>query len=466
METNYRKTLERVSDAIVAVDANWRYTFLNDAALATHPEGREATIGKVIWDLHPDMIGTVFQEKYHEAMNTGKVTEVESYYPPMDTWFSVKVYPSADGLTVIYKDITTAKKAEEQIKSSQQQLQSIYDTVSDPLFLISVLPDGRYQFISVNKSFTATTGAPAEAIVNKYVHEIIPETSRELVLSKYDKAVKTGKMVEWEETTQYPTGLKTGIFYISPILDEQGKCTQLLGVVHDITERKKAEEAILTMNEQLRSLSGHLQNIREEERTYIAREIHDDLGQQLTGMKFLLSALKSKNEKEFHLPYLEENIYEMLSMVDTAIISVRRIAKELRPGVLDDLGLEAAIEWQAKEYEERTGVKTSVESRLDGKNFTKEVNTAVFRIFQESLTNITRHAEATKIDVKLFVELSNIVLEVIDNGVGISEERKTNRLSLGLLGMNERATYLSGTFTIEKHHLGGTIVTVKIPIQK
>jgi len=336
IENTYRTTLERVSDAIVALDTNWRYTYLNDAAIATHPKGREATLGKTIWEVHPELIGTIFEEKYRESMRTGKADSVESYYPPMDAWFSGKVYPDKNGLTIVYNDITAAKKA---------------------------------------------------------------------------------------------------------------------------------EEAILQMNEQLRNLSGHIQKIREEERTSIAREIHDDLGQQLTGIKFALSALKNKNAKEFQLKPIEESTYEMLAMVDMAIISVRRIAKKLRPGVLDDLGLEAAIEWQAKEFEERTKVKCRLNSKLNEQNFNKDINTAVFRIFQESLTNILRHSKATNVDVKLFIENDNLVLEIIDNGVGISDERKNNLSSLGLLGMHERATYLGGEFTIEKHKEAGTIVTVKIPIK-
>ncbi|HTA63032.1 MAG TPA: PAS domain-containing protein [Bacteroidia bacterium] len=594
IESNHRSILQRVSDAIVALDTKWRYTFLNDAALATHPLGREATLGKIIWDVHPDMLGTIFEEKYRHAMQTGEVTEVESFYPPMDIWFSVKIYPDKDGLTIIYKDVTAAKKTEEQIKASQQQLQLIYDSVSDPIFLIDVLPEHKYKIISINKAFTITTGLGAELIVDKLINDIIPEPSRQLVLNNYHEAIAKKKIVQWEETTPYPTGVKIGIVSISPILDKQGNCTQLLGVVHDITEskkigeeikashqqlqliydsasdplflidvlpegkyklisvnkafttsigfaperilnklvndiapqhtrqmvinnynqivekkqmmeweetnsyptgvrtgtvfvspildkegncvqllgvvhdnteRKKNEVSIIAMNEQLRNLSSHLQNIREEERTRVAREIHDDLGQHLTGLKFALTALKNKNTKEFHLPTIEDSVHNMIDMVDTTIVSVRRIAKELRPGVLDDLGLEAAIEWQAKEYEERTDVKTTVNSNLNNHEFSKEINTAIFRIFQESFTNIIRHAQATNVNVNLFIEANNLVLQIIDNGVGISDERKQNNTSLGLLGMRERATYLSGTFVIEKQQQGGTSVTVTIPIK-
>jgi PAS domain S-box-containing protein len=233
-EHDLRNILERVSDAIVALDANWRYTFLNNAALATHPEGKEATLGKVIWDVHPGMLGTIFEEKYRQAMKTGKVAEIEDYYSPMKTWFSVKIFPDKEGLTIIYKDITSSKEAEELIKANQQQLQRIYDSVSDPLFLVDVLPEEKYKIISINTAFTKTTGLNNEQILNKYIHEIIPEPSLQLVLKNYKEAVDKKKMMEWEETTSYPTGVKIGIVYMSPILDKDGKCVQLLGVMVNV----------------------------------------------------------------------------------------------------------------------------------------------------------------------------------------------------------------------------------------
>ncbi|HKC66808.1 MAG TPA: PAS domain-containing protein, partial [Bacteroidia bacterium] len=418
-EHSYRATLLRVSDAVVALDTNWHYTFLNDTALANHPLGREETLGKTIWEIHPDLIGTIFEEKYRHSMATGTVNEAESYYPPMDIWFSVKIYPDKDGLTIIYKDITAAKKTEEQIKANQQRLQLIYDTVSDPLFLIDVLSDDKYLLVSVNQAFFTATGFTHQQIINKYINDILPQSSRQMVLGNYKQVVQTKKMMEWEEVGQFPTGTKIGIVCMSPILDKEGNCVQLLGVIHDITERKKAELSIIEMNKQLRNLSAHLQTIREEERTKVAREIHDDLGQQLTGIKFVLTALKNKNNKEFQLAPVDESVREMIDMVDATIVSVRRIAKDLRPGVLDDLGLEAAIDWQAREFEERTGIKTTFTSELNNQNFSKEINTAVFRIAQESLTNITRHAQATAVHIKMGIEANSIILNITDNGVGI-----------------------------------------------
>src|SRR6202008_5029047 len=157
--------------------------------LANHPLGREETLGKTIWEVHPDLIGTIFEEKYRHSMATGVVNEAESYFPPMDIWFSVKIYPDKDGLTIIYKDITVAKKTEEQIKANQQQLQLIYDSVSDPIFLVDVLPGAKYKIISINKAFTTTTGLAADQILDKFINDIIPEPSRQLVLNNYNEAV-------------------------------------------------------------------------------------------------------------------------------------------------------------------------------------------------------------------------------------------------------------------------------------
>ncbi|MES2591010.1 MAG: PAS domain-containing protein [Bacteroidota bacterium] len=461
-ENNLSTMLARISDAFVSLDTNWCYTYMNEKAGEIFNCDPQKMVGKNIWTEFPEGIGQPFHIAYEKAMKEQKFVQIEEYYSPYNKWFENNIYPSPTGLSIYFKDITEKKQAEEKIKASQEQLQSIYDSASDSLFLLDVLPEGKYKMLSINKSFTRATGLGPELVLNKYIHEIIPEPSLQMVLKNYAEVVKQKQIVEWEETTPYPTGIKTGMVYMSPILNEEGKCIQMLGVVHDITEQKKAETEILAMNEQLRNLSGHLQNIREEERTHIAREIHDDLGQQLTGLKFALTALKNKNEKEFHLPLLREKTVDMIEMVNTTIVSIRRIAKELRPSVLDDLGLEAAIEWFAKEYEERTEIKITIESKLDDQQFSKDINTAVFRIFQESLTNITRHSKATKVEVKIFIQENDLVLMIIDNGIGISDERKNNKTSLGLLGMNERATYLGGTFTVEKHQEGGTIVTVKI----
>ena len=234
------------------------------------------------------------------------------------------------------------------------------------------------------------------------------------------------------------------------------------GTVQDITSQKEFESKILDANRKLRSLTSHLQTIQEEERINIAREIHDELGQQLTGIK--LDASWIKNKCKIHFKEEEERMDRLINNINTTINNVRKIATNLRPGVLDDLGLEAAIEWQAAQFEEQTGISSLFKTSNVLDNYDKTVNTAVYRIFQEALTNVTRHANASKVIIELYEKNSILVLEVADNGKGIWETKKDKIQSLGITGMKERAIMIDGTFSIKKRKEGGTIVRLSVPL--
>ncbi len=224
------------------------------------------------------------------------------------------------------------------------------------------------------------------------------------------------------------------------------------------------EIQVKNSREQLRRLSAHLQSAREEERTRIAREIHDELGQALTGLKMDLSWLAKKMQKtDENSDKIQQKIATMVSLIDSTISTVRKISSELRPGVLDYLGLPAAIEWQAQEFQNRTGTKCLIEKLPSEIEISNDVSTAIFRIFQETLTNITRHAEATEVNVLLNFTEDEISLEVKDNGKGIPQEEIENRKSFGLLGMEERAALFNGRFEIFASN-PGTTVSVKIPL--
>ncbi len=229
-------------------------------------------------------------------------------------------------------------------------------------------------------------------------------------------------------------------------------------------ERRHAEEKLRESHEQLRALSIYLQHVREEERTRIAREVHDELGQELTGLKFDLSSLAAwlpRDQRQF-----QDDIKAMLAQIDAIIQTVRRISTELRPSVLDDLGLAAAIEWQTHEFQTRTGLQSHITLDVQSPVIDQELNTAFFRIFQETLTNVMRHASATKLDVRLTQEAGKLVLEVKDNGRGISEAQMASSRSIGLLGMRERAALLGGEFHIRGVAGKGTTVTVRIPLRR
>ena len=227
-------------------------------------------------------------------------------------------------------------------------------------------------------------------------------------------------------------------------------------------ERKKAQEKLRKSHEQLRALSVYLQYVREDERIRISRQVHDELGQALTGLKmdlYWMSTRLPKNAKA-----VQEKIRLMSNSIDETIQTVRRISTELRPGILDDLGLVAALEWQAHEFQHRTGIQCRVTSDLQEAILDEDLNTAFFRIFQETLTNIIRHANASRVDVHLQRESGNLVLQVRDNGRGISEAEISNTQSIGLLGMRERAALLGGEVTFQGIPDKGTIVRVAIPL--
>jgi len=230
-------------------------------------------------------------------------------------------------------------------------------------------------------------------------------------------------------------------------------------------KHRRAEEQLRESHERLRQLSVYLQTVREEERTRIAREVHDELGQALTGCKLDLSWIAGKLGKEKDLRPLLEKTRALSAHIDSTIQMVRRIATELRPGILDHLGLAAALEWQANEFQTRTGIKCDVHSNLSDRGLHPDLNTSFFRIFQETLTNIIRHAGATQVTVHLKERDGRIILEVKDNGRGISKEEISNARSMGLLNMRERAGLFGGDFKIAASAGGkGTKVTVSIPI--
>jgi len=212
------------------------------------------------------------------------------------------------------------------------------------------------------------------------------------------------------------------------------------------------------------SLSVYLQHVREEERTRIAREVHDELGQALTSCKMDLSWLAGRLPKN-QRPLIDK-ARALTAHMDSTIRTVRRIATELRPGILDHLGLGAALEWQANEFQTRTGIRCEVRIDLAELTLPAETSTSFFRIFQETLTNIIRHAGATHVAVHLKEEGERIIMDVKDNGRGISEGEIANPKSLGLLGMKERAALLGGEFKIAGARQGnGTRVTVAIPLR-
>ena len=230
-----------------------------------------------------------------------------------------------------------------------------------------------------------------------------------------------------------------------------------------LDEGKRSEEKLTKSRERLRNFSGRLQSLLEEERTRISREIHDELGQALTSMKLDLSSIRRSLDSK-RLAEQSAKVYEIEQTVNRIIRTVRKIATELRPGILDELGVAAAIEWVAKEFQNRTRIDCKVTIKAVDKISDTNRATAIFRVVQESLTNVMRHAAASQVNVRLEKKGDNLLLEVRDNGIGIMEGRIFDTKSLGLVGIRERILLLGGEAVISGKPGEGTLVRVTLPI--
>jgi signal transduction histidine kinase len=227
-------------------------------------------------------------------------------------------------------------------------------------------------------------------------------------------------------------------------------------------ELHRKSERLRESEDKLRRLAAHLITVREEERAHIAREIHDELGQVLTGLKMEVTQLAKQLKEKAHIDRTDS----MCALIDSTVQTVRKIATGLRPEMLDDMGLVAAVGWQAKEFQKRTGIRCRAKLPPETERPPVDLATTVFRIFQEILTNVARHARATRVDIDLDISPERVALIVVDNGVGIPDADLAGRKSLGLLGMQERALLFGGEVNLTGTPGHGTRVAVTIPVTK
>lgn len=351
-------------------------------------------------------------------------------------------------------DITELKTAQEKIKRREETTNVLINTSFDSMILI----DRDYKVILINDIAAKRFNLKADTFKGKSIFDFLPM-----------KVVKTRKAIgeevlESKKPKQFVDERNGYIFEnnIHPILDSKGEVYMLAVYARDITEKAKTELSIKASREQLRNLSAHLQTVREEERASIAREIHDDLGQLLTAAKINISELEKflpKRKKEE-----SRRINNVKRLLDSASGTIHKISTDLRPSILDDLGLSAAIEWQADEFHKHTGIKCNIKIKPEEIVLDDKLSITLYRIVQEALTNVTRHSRATKVDVSLTKQNNNLCLTVKDNGVGINEEKINHPYSYGLIGIRERILFWKGTFDIVGIKDKGTTLTINISL--
>lgn len=330
----------------------------------------------------------------------------------------------------------------------------------DALPFYVLLVDEHHRIVMANRAVTEHLGVKPKDIVGCYCPEAIHGTKEPWYACPLEQAVEKNEAVVIEAQDQ-----KTGRWISSaiyPVLGMPDGRKVYFHMVTDITDRKQAEEQLKASRQQLSELSRHLETVREEERTSIAREIHDELGQTLVTLKVYISWFLR------HLPQAEklapDQTRTMYALIDAAIKTVMRLSTELRPGALDDLGLAPAIEWQINEFKKWTDLEYHFLSNPKHIILERDTATALYRIAHEILTNVIRHAEATRVDILLRKTRRMVELSVSDNGKGITEAQINDPRAFGLVGMRERAHLLGGEVKIHGSSGKGTLVEVALPL--
>lgn len=355
-------------------------------------------------------------------------------------------------------DITVRKEIERELKESESKYRLLFNKSPIASWTLSI---PSYTIIDVNDAAIKNYGYSREEFLGMNARKLRPAED----LVRFEEEVVSGEWAKQTSTGKWRHLKKDGEQIMVEVITydfSHGNEQVRLVLANDVTDREKAEEAIKQSRSELRKLSNYLQTVREEERTGIAREIHDELGQQLTGLKmdsyWILKKLNSEDDS------LRERLDGMISLIDDTIKTVRRIASQLRPGILDDLGLIAALEWQTQEFEKRTGVKANLVVAIHDFDPSDDLSTTIFRVYQEALTNITRYAVATKVEALIEENEGCINLSIKDNGIGFDVGEAKIKNSLGLLGMKERAILFGGELHVTSEIQKGTCITLKIPL--
>ena len=364
------------------------------------------------------------------------------------------------------QDLTERREHEDARREAESRLRQLVESVQAILWRADVVIP---QFTFVSREAQALLGYPVERWLQEpgfWIDHVHPE-DREWVASFRARATQEKRDHEMEYRM---IGAGSDVVWLRDVVrvvEQDGEARELVGVMIDITESRKASDELRRSGEQFQDLSAHLEWVREQERAAISREIHDELGQALTALKMDLSWLGRRLSGETGQPPREkllERIASMSQIADGTLNRVRRISSELRPGLLDDLGLPAAIEWQTREFEARAGVRCEFRSEVTEERLDRELATAMFRILQETLTNVARHANASRVEVELTQHADRLMLAVRDDGNGIPAEGPGRAHSMGLMGMKERARRLGGLLTVAGRPGKGTEVVVAVPL--
>ena len=465
----FRVIVEHSRDVVTVVDEKGRYVYSNPATEEHLGYAPEALRGTSAFDmLHKEDVphvmgvfleaigtpGTSRSVSYRVRMASGEVLNMEA---------EGRALVGADGepyAIITSRDVTERVRAEAALRDSEARYRSLLGALPDVISRIR--RDGLVLAFHVPPVFT--TEFPADALLGKVLPQEIPAP---LAKKFKDAIAQIEAGAQGPVTYRYEVEVQGEARHREVRIVPHGP-DEVLSILRDVTPEVNAERGIRQSKAELeasqadlRALAARLQDVREEERTHLSREVHDSLGQQLTAIRYAVGWFGRQLPGHAEA---ERRLADARGLIDETIQQVRRISADLRPGVLDDFGLVTALEWFAERTSERTGLDILVKASGDASGAPDDVATAAFRIVQEALTNVARHAEATSVVITVEVEDSRLHVRVTDDGVGLDADALQARRSLGVLGMRERARALGGTLRLAGSPGRGATVLVSFPL--
>ncbi len=468
--------VDAAMDAIVSVDEEQRIVLFNDAAERVFRWPRKAILGQRLDVLLPEGFRRAHRahiERFGRTATTSRTMDSQTVLHglradgeefPIEASISQHEEGGRKLFTVILRDVTERVRAERMLARSEARLRGILDSAMDAIITV----DSRQHIVLFNRAAEEVFGCPREQAIGAPLAWFIPERFRHAHADLLRRFGETGTSSRRMGSQRIVVGLRrNGEEFpidasISHIVEEgQHYYTVIL---RDVTERTRAEHDLRESREEIRNLALTASSVREQEKSRIARELHDELGQALTALKIDVGWLREHLEGSPQ--EVEGKLGAMQVLLDGTVAAARRIAADLRPLMLDDLGLVAACEWLAHNFQQRTGTPCELVLGAGELDLPDPYATAVFRVLQESLTNVAKHAEATQVEVTLERSEATMILTVRDNGRGFTPSGPRKQGSYGLVGLRERAYLLGGDIRVESAPGQGTFIEMRLPINQ
>lgn len=466
-ELHLKTILLSEPECIKMVDKNGKLLDMNPAGLAMiEADNLEMVKGQNILPI----INEPYQKQFNQLTKdvfkgkSGKLEFEITGLKGSKRWLESHAVPFKNdqgeiiALLAVTRDISDKKKAENELIKSEEKYRLLFKNNPLPVWIVN---KENHFFLDINNAAIKLYGYSKEEFLNLKATEVRPKDEVEKYLnSMKDESSNIKTSGPWTHILKNGEIIKVEITAENIIYDD--KLCRLI-VVNNITEKLKTQELLENTSQQLRELASYLQNIREEERRDIAREIHDELGQQLTGLKMDVSWIKKKIQKETE--QFDPKLTEILLLIDNTVKSVRRISTKLRPSILDDLGFKAALDWLLHDYEKRTRTTLHFTYNINEKELKNAHSIGLYRIVQESLNNIAKHANANNIYINFEKVQDKLVLTIRDDGSGFDKNQNKKEKSFGLLGIQERVIMMNGLYEINSEINKGTEIIVIIPLE-